>query len=270
MWENLLTVRKSILTLENFEQITAFNEKRDISGKLVDGIWATHVHDAFEVRILFQLNADGEVDFSRIEDIHITPPFQRHKGVDASEFKRMCCILIRDKEFVYGECHKPHCSFSLSTLPDAAVSKAEYSFCTAALNNYWIHNDQDLEYLRLILALLISFIAKLVNESQNITYSPAEAMAIYIRSNYYRRDLSVSEVAEKYGFSPNYVQKIFKAKYNCTLIEFIKQTRLNAARILLRKHQWQVKEVSAMCGFSYVHYFCKCYRKYFGNLPGEE
>ena len=100
--------------------------------------------------------------------------------------------------------------------------------------------------------------------------SPAEIIASSIRSCYYRSDLSIREIAGMTRFSPNYIQKVFRAGYNCTPIEYLNGVRLNAARQLLRQHRWQIKEVSAMCGFNYAHYFCRRYKEHFGILPSEE
>lgn len=271
MWKKMETIRESVLSLENFEHITAFNEVRDISCKLIDGICSLHTHDVFEVRILFRLMADGEVDYSRIEDIHITPPYRVHVSVDYSEFKRLVCMLVSAGELTWGENGKGHYIFSSSALHGKKISPAEFAFPASALMSYWVNKEHDPEHLRLIIAMLLSLLSKLAKEEEErINYSPADAIAAYIRTNYHRTDLSVSEIAEKHGFSPNYIQKVFRAKCDCTLIEYIKNTRLSAARLLLHQHRWQVKEVAAMCGFTYVHYFCKCYRKHFGNLPSEE
>lgn len=271
MTENIEAVRKTIYALENFDQITAFNESRDISGKLWGGEWRSHAHEVFEVRILFKLTPDGEADYSNIEDIHITPPFQTHAGADKSEFKRMCSILIGEDKLICGECDKPQKVFSPPEENGKnKIDQTEFLFPYAALTNYYLNNEHDPEYLRMILLLIFSLFSKWIKLSSNTTLQPADAIAVYIRSHYSRNDLSVSEIAEKYGYSPNYIQKLFKAKWNCTPIEYLKQTRLNAARLLLQQKRWQISEVAAMCGFAYVNYFSKCYRRRFGIMPSEE
>lgn len=272
MKKRLEIIRKSLLEIKNFAQIAAFNETRTITGKLVDGAWEKHVHEVFEVRILFHCTPEGEVDCSQIEDIHITPPYQMHNGVDASEFHRMVVIQISEKELIFDEFGSSHYVFSLpdETEKTIRISHIEFAFPAAALMNYWLNQDDDFEYLHSIIVLLFTLLEKMSKLSQINNLLPADAIAVYIRSNYYRKDLSVSEIAEKYGYSPNYIQKVFKSKWNCTLVEYIRQTRLNAARLLLQQQRWQIKDVASMCGFSYVHYFGKCYRKYFGILPSEE
>ncbi|MBQ4065138.1 MAG: helix-turn-helix transcriptional regulator [Clostridia bacterium] len=90
----------------------------------------------------------------------------------------------------------------------------------------------------------------------------------YIK-NYYRRDLSLDEIANTVGLSKYHFCREFKKATDLTPIEFINRTRCEVAKDLLETKPYSVSAVSEMCGFSTPAHFSKTFRGFFGIYPSE-
>ena len=263
----LENIRSSLLTLPSLEKKLIVNDDRQ--GSRSPG-WKTankHMHELFEMRMLFGAYR-GRVNYSDIENICLTPPQILHDGLNECDLQRHITLRLSADEIYYIRGDNTVLSIALS--PDLRVPGVDYAEMATALAQTNNAPDSDLEHTRLLMALLLSTLHYLLVTGKNTQPTPAELIASCIRENYYRSDLSIREIAELTRFSPNYIQQVFRAGWNCTPIEYLNEVRLNAARQLLRQHRWQVKEVAAMCGWNYVHYFCRRYKEHFGNLPGDE
>jgi len=94
----------------------------------------------------------------------------------------------------------------------------------------------------------------------------------FIKDNYYRPNLSLSEVSEAVSLSPYYFSHQFKKEYNTTFIEFVTRIRLEAALKLLKDMRLSVAQVSFAVGYQDPNYFSKVFKKvdeYFpSGIPG--
>ncbi|MGN0280926.1 MAG: helix-turn-helix domain-containing protein, partial [Prevotella sp.] len=50
--------------------------------------------------------------------------------------------------------------------------------------------------------------------------------------------------------------------------EFIRTIRLKRAAKLIKENRYAINEISDMCGFSSVSYFCRCFKAQYGVQPG--
>ncbi|MBQ4335896.1 MAG: helix-turn-helix transcriptional regulator [Lentisphaeria bacterium] len=94
-----------------------------------------------------------------------------------------------------------------------------------------------------------------------------ELMGHYIDHYYYRSNFSIRELAQQFGYSPNYVQRCFRKVFNVTPREMLLECRMRAAVRFMQKKQYRIKELAAMCGFQDVHHFSKTFRRYYGVSP---
>lgn len=262
------TMLKSVLTLDKISEIITFNTDEQLRGGKSERSPGKHFHELFEMRMLFQCGADDVVDYSQIKDICMTPPQVIHGGLFPHELNQHISLRLGADELYYLR-GKEHI-FSFALTPELRVPGVVYAELAAALSQCGQNKDQSIEHTRLLIAMFISTLRQLMAANKSAPLTPAEAIASCIRENYYRSTLSIREIAEMTDFSPNYLQKVFRAKWNCTPIEYLNEVRLNAAQQLLRQKRWMIKEVAAMCGWNYVHYFCRRYKEHFGHLPGEE
>ena len=109
----------------------------------------------------------------------------------------------------------------------------------------------------------------LVDEFGRKTYSPAgEKIVNYIISNL-AGDLSLQQIAERFNYSPVYVNRILKRETGYSTIQFIKQKRVVLAKALLYLNEVSVEEVSAAVGYNNFSYFCRVFRQVEGLSPTE-
>ena len=96
-----------------------------------------------------------------------------------------------------------------------------------------------------------------------------KAIIEMIRSSYADPKLDLSYIAEKIGYTQNYISSIFKRNTGLTVVQYITQCRMNAANILLTVQHMPVNQVCSNVGYSNPFYFSKRFKQYFGYSPSE-
>lgn len=91
----------------------------------------------------------------------------------------------------------------------------------------------------------------------------------YIHSNFRKRSISVSQLADICAVSETYFRKIFKKIYSVSPNQYIINLRLEYASQLLQSHLYTISEVSERSGFHDVKYFSRLFRKRSGYSPRE-
>lgn len=90
-----------------------------------------------------------------------------------------------------------------------------------------------------------------------------------VRANIANEKFSKEDFASALAMSQSLLYKKIKALTNLSVVEFIRSIRLNYALEKLRSGEYNVTEVSEMCGFSTSAYFSKVFKEYFGKTPTE-
>lgn len=88
----------------------------------------------------------------------------------------------------------------------------------------------------------------------------------WIRSNYFQA-ITVKDIANEFGYNPDYISYLFKQTTNESLIHFINKTRIDLSKILLVNKNMTIKEISYSCGFTDEKYFSKTFKKHTGMTP---
>lgn len=88
----------------------------------------------------------------------------------------------------------------------------------------------------------------------------------YIKANY-MLPLTLEGIADVFGFSPAYLSRSFKARYNMSLHRALLLRRLNSAEYLLTNGSAGVGEIAAACGFNSIQYFCQVFKAYYKVSP---
>jgi AraC-like DNA-binding protein len=88
----------------------------------------------------------------------------------------------------------------------------------------------------------------------------------YIVANW-DKPFTIEEVAREFGMAVRTIYATFKQHRGYGPKTFLRQTRLNKARELLRKSSMDVATVAKLCGFSNAGHFAHYYRAAFGELP---
>jgi len=78
---------------------------------------------------------------------------------------------------------------------------------------------------------------------------------------------TVSQLAENYNYTPNYLSSLFKNVTGQPLIRFINETKISHACSLLTNTRMKVHEIALDCGYSDSKYFFRIFRKMMNMTP---
>lgn len=92
--------------------------------------------------------------------------------------------------------------------------------------------------------------------------------AAYIEENY-MNDITLDELSELSGVSPQHFCRLFRARMGMRPLEYIARRRITQAKLLLRKTEDSVSEIGAKIGYPDPTYFGVVFRKYEGIAPSK-
>lgn len=83
----------------------------------------------------------------------------------------------------------------------------------------------------------------------------------YIKQNYRNKDLSIDMIASQFYLSPQYIPKLFKKTFNISIKQYISDTRISAAKVLIRTQDMGVKNIAEAVGYEDANYFSRLFKK---------
>ena len=129
------------------------------------------------------------------------------------------------------------------------------------------------------LSLIIEFLSKITKTSMDevafdakvfptsaVAYS--EMVVSYIIKNY-RKKISVLEIAEEFGLTPNYLHAIFKQVKGTTIIDYLTAYRMNLAKTYIERFGLKAYEAAEMVGIDDPAYFSRVFKKLYGKSISE-
>ncbi len=90
----------------------------------------------------------------------------------------------------------------------------------------------------------------------------------FIRENYQNPDLNISQTGLRFDLTPAYLSALFKKETGESLLGFITQVRLDAAKELLMQGQ-PVTHIAEQCGFRDSSTLIRAFKKATGLTPGQ-
>ena len=114
-------------------------------------------------------------------------------------------------------------------------------------------------------SLLIRLTEQLAGQS---VHSLAYEMERYIRENA-GHPLTLSQLSERFGYTKQYVIRIFRKQFHTTPTAFINDTKLSLAIRQLTESDSPIEEIAHRCGFEDANYFSRQFKKKFGLSPSE-
>ncbi len=204
-----------------------------------------------------------------------------HKGI-AHKCIYECIVFHAD--YLYVEAFDTH-SF-VKSLVDGEYNICEYfphgkSEVNAALNNIFeavsdISEDRKLR----VIASFYNFFATVFssnmyksNIGKNIEESDKKILKLknilsYLRKNY-SQPISLTELSQTVGLSPQYLSSFFKSMTGKTPIEYLTEYRIEKAAHKLRSTDLSITDIAFSCGFSDLSYFIKVFKNTKGISPGK-
>lgn len=95
-----------------------------------------------------------------------------------------------------------------------------------------------------------------------------QKMVQYIHQNY-QRQIKLSEIADTANISVSEALRCFRASMHTTPINYLNQYRLKCAKRLLLATSDSVISIAMNTGFENPSYFCRAFKKQYGNSPNK-
>ncbi|MBQ8850750.1 MAG: helix-turn-helix domain-containing protein [Clostridia bacterium] len=91
---------------------------------------------------------------------------------------------------------------------------------------------------------------------------------IYISRNF-REDLTLSSLAERFGYNPSYLSRYFREAFGISFSQYLSTLRLREAVLLLRSGEHSVTECALDSGFGSTRSFYRAFYEEFKCTPKE-
>ena len=88
-----------------------------------------------------------------------------------------------------------------------------------------------------------------------------EKTIMYINENY-KEKIRLSELCFLFGTNKTTLCNHFRSYTGETIIEYVSKLRIKKAKKLMRSGNYNLTEISAIVGFSSVHYFSRIFKQY--------
>jgi YesN/AraC family two-component response regulator len=125
------------------------------------------------------------------------------------------------------------------------------------------------EMKREILSILEQ-VCQSIQADRKQEHSPlGELVSAYVKANYAEENLNISMIGEKFGITPSYLSKQFKAQTGDALLDFISRTRLEVAKKLLTEQPMSIMEIARKVGYNDINTFNRTFKKFEGITPGK-
>ena len=95
----------------------------------------------------------------------------------------------------------------------------------------------------------------------------AEHAKDYIRKNYMRPELNISDMSKVLLINQTYLRKMFKEETGQTLSAYITEYRMRIAKKLIQNTNEKMEVIAQKVGYSDASYFSKCFKRFYGISP---
>ncbi len=81
--------------------------------------------------------------------------------------------------------------------------------------------------------------------------------------------LSIDQIAHYNLVGRSQLQKLFRKKHGCGIIEYFCKLKIDSAKQLIRDNQMNFSQISDYLGYSSIHYFSRQFKQFTGMTPSE-
>ena len=99
--------------------------------------------------------------------------------------------------------------------------------------------------------------------------APAIAAILDHVAHNFNANVSIADLADMTGFSPNYLSALFHKKMGETFMSYLTRIRVTEARKLLSGEGLSVAEAARRVGYADVRHFSRRYKEVLGEYPSE-
>lgn len=90
----------------------------------------------------------------------------------------------------------------------------------------------------------------------------------YLNENY-RKDITLAELSDIIGLSPQYLCRLFKECLNLRPFEYLARKRVQQAKLLLLEDKLNINEIASEVGYNDCSYFCAVFKRHEMLSPAE-
>lgn len=117
---------------------------------------------------------------------------------------------------------------------------------------------------------IIYYLCECVNKNKTQELDNKIKLIIrYIEENYYKEDLTVTSIAEKFDMKVSYVSRFFKENVGENLLQYITKYRIEKAKHLLINTNLNLNEIAEQIGLLNNVALIRCFKKYEYITPNE-
>ncbi|WP_188367205.1 AraC family transcriptional regulator [Enterococcus alcedinis] len=126
---------------------------------------------------------------------------------------------------------------------------------------------EHIEYQYEASGLVYQFLMLIKNHTDRKHYSSAKYQQIVqpilnLIETSYASDLSNQNMADIVGYTPQYVNKVFKEQIDISPTQYLASYRIRKAKeLMIQKNKMSIEEIALLVGFQTVNYFITVFRK---------
>ncbi len=102
-----------------------------------------------------------------------------------------------------------------------------------------------------------------------IIKNPRLRDAVLYIEGHYGEKITLSDISLSAGLNHTTLTRLIKAELGCTLMDYLTQYRVSAAKKQLAFTEVPIKDIASMTGFKTVQHFTRIFREYTGLPPAE-
>lgn len=113
----------------------------------------------------------------------------------------------------------------------------------------------------IFLELLRDFYEKEENIPKSSSGIIAEKTTSFIHEHYHE-DINYDTLCKELQYNSTYISRCMKKVFQCTPLEYLKNYRLDQAKLLLVNSDYSISSIAEKVGFNNFSYFIKCFTDY--------
>lgn len=230
-------------------------------------------HNYFELTYIdngtMTTTVDGEqYDLNKL-DLMIYSPGQFH--TQGTGPKNSCSYLTVMFEM---ECENPYLLTNRVYHAHKEIYNALSNFIKVSNMENMYDDELMLCYLKEILVYILQYDFK---DDAQVSSSPMQErfesellneIIQYINAHIYEQ-FTIEEICHQFSVSRSSLQTLFKKNLKVAPKQYISNLKLNKGKLLIKESTHTISEISAMLGFTSVHYFSRKFKQEYGITPSD-
>ncbi len=230
-----------------------------------------HLHKYIEIMYVKSGNLSCTVDFDEYElkggDLLFVFPERIHSNGIAAKTSEIYVMLFPSDGIVLGEIFGGK---TPSTPVLRSVSSKEIDFLFEEILKEY--NKKTPLALSTAIGYSYVLISKLLEKCDLTEAKPLpdnlERQLVKYCTEHFDQPITLSYLAEKFGYNPSYLSHIFSQKFKMSFLKFITALRIDEAKRLLRGNK-VITQIALDCGFGSIRNFNRAFKEATGMTPNE-